>query len=130
MPGADDVVIIGSKTTVKIGINIYDDLGACEQAEHPSLRGVETPEFCDSRRVGIAVEELQHVTGREEPGGSICRATGVTGSGFVYATKDDSLLSSKATLEKVVQAAASSRVSENGVSKLREIVRHQTSAFR
>lgn len=67
MPGADDVVIIGSEALAKIGISIYSDIGECVQAQHPSPRGIETPEFLDCRRVSIAVEELQQTTIQEDP---------------------------------------------------------------
>lgn len=67
MSGADDVVIIGSKTTAKKIIDIYNDLGACAKAGYPSVRGVETPKYRDCRRVSIAEEELQHKTGQTTP---------------------------------------------------------------
>ena len=44
MPGADDVVIIGSGTLEAMGINVYGGLDAFAGSRHGLVSGVDTPE--------------------------------------------------------------------------------------
>ena len=56
--GKEDVVILGSPTLTALGSNVYDSLGECVRERNLSVRGVESPNLIECRRVSIAVEAL------------------------------------------------------------------------
>ena len=58
LPGKEDVVILGSPTLAALGINVYDSLGDCARKRNLSVKGVESPNFQECRRVSIPVETL------------------------------------------------------------------------
>ena len=58
IPGDDDVVIIGNPTLKLLGIDVYDNLGACAR-EHAALTGDDTAAHRQCRRVIVSVDALQ-----------------------------------------------------------------------
>ncbi|CAN0155463.1 unnamed protein product [Scytosiphon promiscuus] len=68
MPGNDDAVSIGGPTLKMLDIDVDDSLGQRAQAgREAEIRSVESPSFCESRRVAMSVEALQHRVYKERP---------------------------------------------------------------
>ena len=120
MPGADDVVIIGSGTLEAMGIDVYSGLEVCARSRHSLVSGVDTPEFRACRRVSLAVEALQDAGASEAPvDPSVERL--VSRGPEMHMTPEEELVERRVALDRAVQAAADNGMSEKGVSKIHEL---------
>ena len=122
LPGKEDVVILGSPTLATLGINVYDNLGECARKCNLSVKGVESTNFKDCRRVSIAVEALlQRGRGAPEPPDKAVERLVYHGPHIGMEPEQEEYERAVA-LTKAVKTAAANHLSAEGEARLREIL--------
>ena len=118
LPGKEDVLILRSSTLATLGINVYDSLGECARKRNLPAQGVESPNFKECRRVGIAVETLlQRDPGALEPSGEAVERSVSRGPGMVLTPEQE-------------ETVAANDLSTGSEARLREILDRHRNAFR
>ena len=131
LPGKEDVLILRSSTLATMGNNVYDSLGECARKRNLPAQGVESPNFKECRRVGIAVETLlQRDPGALEPSGEAVERSVSRGPGMVLTPEQEERERAAAALVTAVETVAANDLSTGSEARLREILDRHRNAFR
>lgn len=120
MPGTDDVVIVGSPTLKRLGIDVYQSVGECARAGHDArVAGADTPSVREVRRVVLSVDAMQHAVQPEVPDETV-EHLAERGPEMVMSSAEEEQ-GRKIRLEATVESTATAGLFSQGASRAQEL---------